>query len=175
MKAFRQACTGFAILIFTTVYPAGNMIYAQNNVQGKPNEKINVHKKFDEKGNMIYYDSTYSWSSSGDAPEIIFRDTVITGDLGDMQQFFGQDFGFNSPFPGNPFAGMDSMMFFNPFNNDMFIRQFQIQDSIMNELFRQYNSMPADTSAPPLHEEDLRKEAKPAKPTGTDTRKSITL
>lgn len=131
----------------------GNSVNAQNTNQSKPKENIKVNKKFDSKGNMIYYDSTYTWSSSGNEPNIMFHDTVITGDPGDMQRFFDQEFGFNNPLFMNPFFGNDSIMNIDPFGNDFFQRQFQMQDSLMNELYKRSRPIQADSTMAPTPEE----------------------
>jgi len=43
---------------------------AQKKENSQPEINIDVKKEYDEKGNIILYDSTYSWSSSGDAVDM---------------------------------------------------------------------------------------------------------
>lgn len=55
-----------------------------------PKEDIKVNKKFDEQGNLIQYDSTYTYNWSSD--------TTLTNHLSaeDFQKFFGGNFSFSN-------------------------------------------------------------------------------
>jgi hypothetical protein len=65
--------------------------------------KIEVNKKYDENGNLIQYDSTYTWSSSDTYPDSLFKGNINRFDLSRFfsdHSFFGHDF-FNFTFPGD--------------------------------------------------------------------------
>ncbi|MCX6257541.1 MAG: hypothetical protein NTW49_06575 [Bacteroidia bacterium] len=150
---------------------------AQNNESGKPKKNIKVNKKYDEKGNLIYYDSTYSYSSSGEAPQVFFHDTLITGDFGDFGNIF-PDFHFNFSFPGinsnDPFGDLDSLFFKDPFHNNLMFPQWQLGDSIMNDMLKKLQAVPFDTLAAPSQNNYIQP-AIPAKPRKKNDGKSITL
>lgn len=77
MKAFKQINLSFenrmvfsyaAILCFLCSFIILNPLFGQEKEDqnsNKPEVKIDVQKEFDEQGNVIGYDSTYSWYWSG--------------------------------------------------------------------------------------------------------------
>ncbi|MCF8371167.1 MAG: hypothetical protein K9H64_06080 [Bacteroidales bacterium] len=83
----------------------------------EPKEDIKVNREYDENGNMIRYDSTYtwSWSSNGEnesIPDSMFQFNNGFGNFSifDMDSLFQQ---FNTMMPGTMFP--DSMFFNDPF------------------------------------------------------------
>lgn len=50
----------------------------------KPQTNIKVNKEFDKDGNLIRYDSTYSYYYSGDGSDFIINDSI----LGDFKSYF---------------------------------------------------------------------------------------
>jgi len=116
----------FILLLLSTAFLQAA---AQDN---KPEEKTVVNKEFDEKGNLIRYDSTFVWSWSGDSA-------------------FQFEFPVNSFFSGNGFPGFDESILdsafsnqfnnhlfnFEPFQNDDFFSHFQQQfgDSASSKQF----------------------------------------
>lgn len=99
-------------LILVIALAAGlfGIILAQPKKETKksnaPKEDIKVNKKFDEQGNLIQYDSTYTYNWSSD--------TTLTNQLSpeDFQKFFGGNLGFfnDSTMMGHSFFdGFDQM------------------------------------------------------------------
>jgi hypothetical protein len=118
--------------------------------QQKPHENITVNKKYDDNGNLIEFDSTYtSYYSSSEG------DTVFMGNVPENFQLY-----FNHNWPGissNDYFGMDSTFipgfyhdnffedqFFN--QDDAMLRMIREMDSIKNEFFKMHakQSMPND-------------------------------
>lgn len=98
-------------LILAIAFAAGifGIILAQPKKETKnnsPKEDIKVNKKFDEQGNLIQYDSTYTYNWSSDTT---FMNQMSPEDL---QKFFGGNFGFfnDSTMVGHSFFdGFDKM------------------------------------------------------------------
>lgn len=90
----------------------------EKNVVEKPKGSWKVDKEFDEDGNLIRYDSIYSWSSSGkyDHLSSMQRDSV-------MQSFKSRFFTNFSKFENDGFEDVfskDSLFSNRFFNNDFF-------------------------------------------------------
>jgi hypothetical protein len=104
---------------------------AQKDVSkpNSPKEDIKVNREYDEKGNLIKFDSIYSYSWSGDSTML----QSISPE--NFQKFFGNHFGNfpDSTFFGNPFFG----------DIDPFFRQFGgKQDSILLKQFGSNSHFP---------------------------------
>lgn len=88
MKKIHQIARA-KMVVFIALFVIASCAYGQNK---KPDVKIDVKKELDENGNVKSYDSTYSFSWSGDGSV-------------DLDSFFqGMDFGF-SPFFEDEFFG----------------------------------------------------------------------
>ncbi|WP_411893637.1 hypothetical protein [Winogradskyella sp. A2] len=96
----------------------------------EPKGSWNVHKEVDENGNIIRYDSIYSWSSSGNS-KVIDNDSIFNKMQSMMQRRFSM---FQSP-SGNTFAHHDSIM--KQFFSDDFFRD----DFFSNNLNRNFPNM----------------------------------
>jgi hypothetical protein len=105
-------------------------LLAQNPVkkQNQPQENSKVTKEYDEKGNLIKFDSlyTYSWSDG---------DTTLMKSFSpkDFSEMFGDDFGFfsDSTLKDHPFSGDFDQLFAQPFNG--------VRDSMLTKRFEQFH------------------------------------
>ena len=82
---------GFLFLIILTTCLFMNSAAQKTDQQAKtPKEDIKVNREYDEKGNLIKFDSIYSYSWSGD--------TTLMHSFSpeDFQKSFGDHFGFLS-------------------------------------------------------------------------------
>jgi hypothetical protein len=89
MKAFKQINLNFenrivfsyaAILCFLCSFIILNPLFGQEKDDSepiKPEIKIDVNKEYDEHGNIIGYDSTYSWYWSGKANSTLNFDSIF--------------------------------------------------------------------------------------------------
>lgn len=112
----------FLMMIFCSVFASAN---AQVKVGGKqPDERVEVNKEYDEDGNLVRYDSTYSYSYSSSGMSGVQMDSLMK----QWQQQHAQMFsGFNlhaSPL-FNPWA-TDSIVspLFNPWGNHNWINNW---------------------------------------------------
>lgn len=115
---------------------------------GNPKVHYNVHKVYDKNGNLISYDSTYSWSyHHGSMGKSIDVDSVMRKFL----PYFRQNFpNADTKSMRQHFLGMpDSAMILDFFNNKNFFDQWQGQlfnfqqqiremDSLRNQFFKQF-------------------------------------
>jgi len=130
------------VFLMMSVIPL--MLFAQKSITTEPDVDISVNKEYDENGNIIRYDSTYSYSYSGGsyAEFDSIMKSMMPGQLhGFNDPFFSDDFmsGFPSPFGGDPF-----------FNN------FFLTDSLMQEMMNSFwNQRVPNTRTPPSHADEL--------------------
>ena len=120
-------------------------LYSQDKADSsihEPHESWTVNKKVDENGNIISYDSTYTWSYSSGSMENMDIDSIMK-----HHQLFFNDFSdfFNHGFPS---SGMSDSAFFQEFfghsqTNSGLISPFgnmgpgfQNADSLLNEMLR---------------------------------------
>jgi hypothetical protein len=127
-----------------------------------PESNITVNKEYDEDGNLIRYDSTYSWSYSGSERDTLFNDTLFFGNNGyfDRRNFFpdipflNKDFFNNRIFTDSLFADKffsdeffsdilpdDSLFFHNPPVKDLSRDQFITNREYMEKMFRNLDSL----------------------------------
>ncbi|MAJ05268.1 MAG: hypothetical protein CL827_00200 [Crocinitomicaceae bacterium] len=105
-------------------------VYVDTIKNDSPNESWNVNKSFDKNGNIVQYDSSYSYSYSSTG-EYLNIDSLIT------------NFGINNFF-SNPFDLDSSFNFHNQKSKMMenFFNEFMEIDSFFNDLFDNYFSKP---------------------------------
>tara|TARA_B100001939_G_C16637992_1_gene486315 strand:+ start:215 stop:634 length:420 start_codon:yes stop_codon:yes gene_type:complete len=105
-------------------------VYIDTIKNNSPNESWNVNKKYDKNGNIIQYDSSYSYSYSSTG-EYLNIDSLIT------------NFGINNFF-SNPFDLDSSFNFHNQKNRMMenFFNEFMEIDSFFNDFFYNNFSQP---------------------------------
>lgn len=113
------------VLALSFVFQVTMMAQNSKTPQNTPREDIKVNREYDEKGNLIRFDSIYSYSFSGDT-------TLQDFDFGDFPSNFGSAFNFFSDSTFN-----DS--FFKDFNSPSFESFSHNQDSIFNEFHQFHN------------------------------------
>mgnify|MGYP003972198063 FL=1 len=105
-------------------------VYIDTSKTESPNESWNVNKRYDKDGNIIQYDSSYSYSYSSNG-EYLNIDSLIS------------NFGMNNFF-SNPFEIDSTFNFFNQRNRmieDVFKEFIQI-DSFFDDFFDDNFSQP---------------------------------
>ncbi len=104
--------------------------------QGKnhPITNSEVHRKYDDKGNLIEFDSTYtSYYSS------VEGDTIIMDSIPENFELF-----FNTHWPGiasNDFLEMDTTFTPGFFHKNFFEKQFIEQDEVMMKMMQEMDSI----------------------------------
>ncbi len=117
-------------LIITNSYFSQLEVYIDTTKNESPNESWDVNKRYDKGGNIIQYDSSYSYSYSSSG-EYINIDSLIS------------TFGINNFF-SSPFESESTFNFFNQKNRmieDVFKEFIQI-DSFFNDFFDDNFSQP---------------------------------
>lgn len=104
----------------------------------KPEEKWDVHKEYDEFGNLIKYDSIYSWSYSN------VKGDQFRVNLDSIMDSFKGYFDKNTPFKWHEdfayFPKKDSLFMNDFFKQDYFIRNWQMQHSEIEEMIKKMDS-----------------------------------
>jgi hypothetical protein len=130
------------VLLFTVVI-LNTLVYSQNN--NSPQTDIKVNKEYDENGNLIRYDSTYTYfySSEGDPINFNLNDSLFMND-----RFFSNGLFNDSDF--FMFPGIPSFEDF--FNNDNFIMNdpfFQDFEKLHQEMIDKMKNMQDSISTTP--------------------------
>jgi len=108
-----------------------------NEVKNKPQTNIKVNKEYDNKGNMIRYDSTYSWSYSSDGTNAEINDSMMN----EIKSHFNQDMPFSiDDFFGDALQQGDSVSNKNTNLNEFFASRFRQNMEQMNKLFSEKDS-----------------------------------
>ncbi|PBQ33536.1 hypothetical protein CNR22_17720 [Sphingobacteriaceae bacterium] len=111
-----------------------NSTQKETETLSKPVVRFKVNKQYDTNGNVIRYDSTYSYSYSGTGE----MDTEIKKLLGNSNSHFDVPLNFFA-MPESAEAPRDST--FAPlFQDSYFQRQMQMHQKWMDEVFRQFHS-----------------------------------
>ncbi|NAS12274.1 hypothetical protein [Poritiphilus flavus] len=104
----------------------------------QPKERSQVHKEYDEHGNLIRYDSIYSWSYSN-----IDGDSVVVN-LDSIMDAFRNYFNNSSPFEWNDdfsyFPRPDSLFLKDFFKDDYFLQHWEDQDFNVEEMIKKMDS-----------------------------------
>jgi Ni/Co efflux regulator RcnB len=104
----------------------------------KPKEKWNVHREYDEEGNLIKYDSTYVWSYSnkfGDSLKVNL-DSVMDSFKGYFEKspfIFGEEFYY--------FPKIDSMLERDFFREDYYFENWIRDRAQFEDKMRQIDSL----------------------------------
>ncbi len=125
---------------------SGQAIKTENNKAvnstGLPKADVKVNKEYDENGNLIRYDSSYTYYYSGIQGDSIAEDSIYDR----FRTMFDSEFPFSyDPFFNNVFF-QDSLMKYDFYKEDFFTQRFrqnlkqtekmfQKMDSIKNKFF----------------------------------------
>lgn len=112
--------------------------------QNMPKEDIKVNKEYDEAGNLIRFDSTYTYYYSNIDSNAILGDSIFNK--------FKDEFNMHYPFSYKPFFNdfffQDSLLKYDFYKEDFFLerfrrnmeqteKMFQDMDSIKNKYFKE--------------------------------------
>ena len=104
---------------------------------GKPKTDIKVNKEYDENGNLITYDSTYSYYYSNIENDSILRDSIFNN----FRNHFNKTYKFSDePFFNNFFFN-DSLIMYDFYKNDFFEKRFRNNRDHINRLFYEMDSI----------------------------------
>jgi len=103
----------------------------------KPKTDIKVNKEYDENGNLIRYDSSYSYYYSNISNDTLVRDSIFN----DFQNYFNKRYGFsNEPFFDDYFFE-DSLLHYDFYKQDFFSNRFRRNMEYMDQLFWEMDSL----------------------------------
>lgn len=105
-----------------------------------PKTNIKVNKEYDEQGNLIRYDSTYSYSYSNMDNDSIPADSIFNM----FRDHFNHQFGFSEDPFFKDFFFQDSLMKDDFFNDDFFMKRFKQNMEQMDNLFQEMDSVKND-------------------------------
>ncbi|MCB2195045.1 MAG: hypothetical protein KQH79_04255 [Bacteroidetes bacterium] len=106
--------------------------------KNKPHEEVIVNRKYDENGNLIEFDSTYTAYYSNIKGDTIHMDSLLE----DFPAFFNEEFfKLNSNGMINPFFGQDSVLNSKFFHDDFFEQQFMYQNEHMLKMMQEMDSI----------------------------------
>ena len=107
------------------------------NNSNKPLTDIKVNKEYDKDGNLIRFDSTYSYYYSNVENDTILKDSIFNN----FKNYFNEMYNFsNDPFFNNSFF-QDSLLEYDFYRNDFFINRFKKNQMQMNKLFFDMDSI----------------------------------
>ena len=136
------------MVFFTTLFSCNSQEIRHkknSDEKNRPHEKVTVNRKYDEHGNLIEFDSTYTSYYSNVKGDTIRLDSLLDG----FPAFFNEKFfDLNSQNIFNPFFNEDSVSNSHFFHDNFFEQQFfdqnknmlkmmQKMDSIKNSFFEQ--------------------------------------
>lgn len=102
-----------------------------------PQTNIIVNKEFDDQGNLIRYDSSYSSYYSNIENNTILGDSVFNN----FKNYFNQNYGFSNQPYFNNFFFEDSLLMYDFYKKDFFSNRFQNNMEHMDMLFMEMDSL----------------------------------
>jgi hypothetical protein len=136
------ALLGFVFMSFSI--KSQNIEVPDKSKNNEPDVQINVNRELDKDGNVVKYDSTYSWSWSSDGTQgNFFNDSI---NLKFFNQFDHNNL-FDDPFFSSFGFSNDSLANNNSANSNFdalqkqMIEMMQRQQQMMNEMFNQKPSI----------------------------------
>lgn len=130
------------LIIFLSMLSSCNSQEIKNkkhvNEKKKPQEKVTVNRKYDENGNLIEFDSTYTSYYSNINGDTLNLESIMK----DFPVFFNDEFfNLNSMDFFNPFFTEDSTLDSQFFHDDYFEEQFFNQNKNMLKMIQRMDSI----------------------------------
>ena len=127
----------FLLLIFTGCDAQKKKNTEDKTGKNQPETNIIVNKEYDENGNIIKYDSTYSYYYSNIENNQFVGDSLFSS----FREHFNKRYSFsNDPFFDNIFF-QDSLLDFDFYKKDFFKDRFSNNWQHMNKLFQEMDSI----------------------------------
>ena len=102
-----------------------------------PQTIIKVDKKYDNNGNLIKYDSSYSYYYSNIKDNNNLKDSIFNN----FKKQFNNSYFFSSDPYFNDFFFQDSLLKYDFYRNDFFINRFRNNMRMMDSLFWRMDSL----------------------------------
>lgn len=117
-------------------------LYAAIDTIHRPKTDIQVNKKFDDKGNLIQYDSTYSYFYS--SPNSRFNNINSDSVFKNFNEPFGNNFNDLFDENMNSIFFNDSLFKYDFYNKDYFSKRFQLNMRRFENMFKEMDSLKSD-------------------------------
>lgn len=105
-----------------------------------PQKNIVVNKEYDEKGNLIKYDSTYSYYYSNVKEDSHLRDSIFQN----FTDHFNQNYSFSKHPYFEDFFFQDTLLNYDFYKKDFFYERFKNNMSRMDSLFKEMDILKND-------------------------------
>lgn len=114
---------------------------AKEDASNKPNINVKVNKQFDDKGNIVKYDSAYSYYYLSPKGSVhLGNDSVYSS----FRSFFEKNYpDVMSRHNRNIFFN-DSLFKYDFFNDDYFQRRFELNEKMFENMYQQMDSIKRD-------------------------------
>jgi len=130
-------------IAFTFVLSSCNGQEKQNkndklsSVQNAPKEEIQVNKEYDKDGNLIRYDSTYTYFYSNIENDTIAEDSIFNN----FRNMFESKYPFSNKPYFNDLFFEDSLMNYDFYKEDFFFERFKQNMEQNEKLFQEMDSI----------------------------------
>jgi hypothetical protein len=110
---------------------------AASDTPAKPKVNIKVNRQYDEKGNVVSFDSTYTSFYSNMDGDTATMDTLMKG----FDRYF--DFNYPSIFQREfkPLFFTDSLRYPDFFHDDFFLKRYELNDRYMRDMMKRMDSI----------------------------------
>lgn len=109
----------------------------KKTTENTPLTNIKVNKEYDKNGNLVKYDSSYSYYYSNIQGNNNLRDSI----LNNFKNHFNEKYFFSNQPYFNNFFFQDSLLGYDFYKKDFFFDRFKNNMSQMNTLFREMDSV----------------------------------
>jgi hypothetical protein len=113
---------------------------ALSDTSNQPKTDIQVHKNYDDQGNLIQYDSTYSYFYSSPGLNKISSDSVFKNFQMPLHPEYKNLFNDNM----QDIFFNDSLFKYDFYNGDYFSQRYQLNMKKFENMFRQMDSLKSD-------------------------------
>lgn len=108
-----------------------------NTPQSAPIEDIVVNKEYDEHGNLLRYDSTYSSFYSNIENDSLAEDSIFSN----FREMFEKKYPFSIQPSFNDFFFRDSLMKYDFYKRDFFTERFKRNQERTEKIFQEMDSI----------------------------------
>ncbi len=134
------------ILLFSVILAVGLLsckvqdekevkIVSEDSIQ--PDTIVKVNKKYDKNGNLIQYDSLYSYYYSNIAKDSVLRDSILS----QFKKLFNEKYFFSEEPYFNKLFFEDSLLKYDFYKKDFFSNRFLNNSKQMEQMFREMDSL----------------------------------
>ena len=103
----------------------------------QPKEDIKVNKEYDENGNLIRYDSTYTYYYSNIEGDVIAADSIFNN----FRNMFEDNYSFSTMPYFNDLFSEDGLLKYDFYKNDFFHERFMNNMQQLKRLFWEMDSI----------------------------------